>query len=139
MPAPIGADRIGSTTLSRGTVTGEVQGRNYPINVGSVVYNQEWVKTRTESQAAMLFFDNSHLDVGPVSRVKLERVTSGEVSLAVGNGSYKFIGGRHDVREYRLRTPYALIGIKGTVAEIVIHVGGPPKKKARHKKQSARR
>ena|SRR5215813_10623661 len=69
----VGSGRIGSAFKTRGTVESNVQGRAYPLTQGGVVYQDQYVNTRKESEAGLELLNQSRFHVGPSSSVKLDK------------------------------------------------------------------
>ena len=118
----VGAGQIGRAFNTRGTVTGAIQRRDFPIYTGTPTYLDQWVRTLEQSQSGFRFFDDSRLDVGPVARVKIDKaklkqVGAFSVSMRATRGSFRLqTSGMGTVR-----TPYATVRTKpGTVIEAVI-------------------
>jgi hypothetical protein len=45
---------------------------------------------------------------------------TGTVVVNVTRGAYRFVTGVQDSRNYTIKTPYATLGVRGTVLEVVI-------------------
>jgi hypothetical protein len=54
---------------------------------------------------------------------------AGKVAINATKGAYRFITGEQDKKNYEIKTPYAVLGVRGTVLEIVV-VPGKGKSKA---------
>jgi hypothetical protein len=92
----------------------------------SDVHANETVNTGNTGQANLQFVDRSNLSVGPMSTVRLDKFVynpnrgTGTVVVNATRGAYRFITGVQDARSYEIKTPYATLGVRGTVLEIVI-------------------
>lgn len=69
----VGSGRIGSAYRTKGTVESNVQGRAYPLTQGGVVYQDQYVNTRAQSEAGLELLNQSRFQVGPSSSVKLDK------------------------------------------------------------------
>ena len=132
LPAVAGAQSIGSA----GAVKPEARGGGSTLQAGSSLYSNETVSTGQGGQAELQFNDNTKLSVGPGSNVHLDKFVydpnkgAGKVAINATKGAYRFITGSQDSKNYEIKTPYATLGVRGTVLEIVI-VPGKGKAKAR--------
>jgi hypothetical protein len=115
--------KIGTTTSVKPQAQGSVAG---PLATNFDVYARETVTTSSGGQAELQFLDNTKLSVGPMSTVRLDKFAydpskgSGSVVVNATRGAYRFITGVQDPRNYEIRTPYATLGVRGTVLEVVI-------------------
>jgi len=115
--------KIGKATSVKPQAQGSVSGQLAP---NSDVHANETVRTATGGQAELQFLDNTKLSVGPMSTVRLDKFAydpskgSGSVVVNASRGAYRFVTGVQDPRNYEIRPPYATLGVRGTVLEIVI-------------------
>jgi hypothetical protein len=135
------AQNIGQAAAVKNQVEGVVGGQTRGLSSGSQVYAREVVRTRDASQAELQFLDNTKLSVGPVSEVRLDKFVydpnkgAGGVAINATRGAYRFVTGAQDSKNYEIKTPYATLGVRGTVLEIVVV---PGKGKARNRRASTR-
>jgi hypothetical protein len=45
---------------------------------------------------------------------------SGSVVVNATRGAYRFVTGAQDSKSYQIKTPYATLGVRGTILEVVI-------------------
>jgi hypothetical protein len=115
--------KIGKATSVKPQAQGSVAGQLAP---DSDVHANETVNTGNTGQANLQFVDRSNLSVGPMSTVRLDKFVynpnrgTGTVVVNATRGAYRFITGVQDARSYEIKTPYATLGVRGTVLEIVI-------------------
>ena len=94
------------------------------------MHSNETVNTGSGGQANLQFLDNTKLSVGPMSTVRLDKFVydpskgTGAVTVNATRGAYRFVTGVQDSRNYQIKTPYATLGVRGTVLEVVIHRSG---------------
>jgi hypothetical protein len=118
---------IGSATEIERNVSGTFAGRTRSLAIGDGVIANENITTASASSAALQFLDQTTLTIGPTSSVVLDRfvynpdrsVREGTVDMAVGAARWVGSGTRSD-DAYRVRTPHAVIGVRGTVFELVV-------------------
>jgi hypothetical protein len=139
MPVAARAQSIGSAAA----VKPEAHGGGSPLQAGSSLYANETVGTGQNGTAELQFLDSTKLSVGPSSNVRLDKFVydpnnkgAGKVAINATKGAYRFVTGEQDKKNYQINTPYATIGVRGTVLEIVI-VPGKAKAK-RHASARAR-
>src|SRR5437763_5023857 len=117
---------LGSAAAVQNQVEGVIQGQTHGLSSGSVVYSNEVVRASEAGIAELVFLDNTKLSVGPVSTIRLDKFVydptkgTGTVVVNASRGAYRFITGVQDPRSYEIKTPYATLGVRGTVLEIVI-------------------
>ncbi len=115
---------VGSTAAERPLVSGD------PINAADTVY------TGPESAASMVLRDGTVMVLGANSRMELKNFAfnattyEGNVAVALLRGTMRMITGlvgktRHDAVE--VRTPTALIGIRGTDFIVEVDDEGAPR------------
>jgi hypothetical protein len=133
VPVAVSAQSIGSAAA----VKPEAHGGGSPLQAGSSLYTNETVSTGQAGIAELQFNDNTKLSVGPTSTVRLDKFVydpnnkgAGKVAINATKGAYRFITGSQDKKNYEINTPYATLGVRGTVLEIVV-VPGKGKGKAR--------
>lgn len=117
--AGVGAGRIGSAVDVHGTVESNVQGRAYPLNKGSTVYQNQYVNTREKSVAGLEFLNQSKLHIGPNSVVKLDKSKfdlekyQSIVALRVKVGSeYRMKVAPGDTTTYKIADPNGALTVR---------------------------
>jgi ferric-dicitrate binding protein FerR (iron transport regulator) len=91
-----------------------------PIALRDPVFWQESIKTGAESSARLTFLDDTTLSTGPGSQVKLDEfVYAGaagtqKLVVSLSKGVMRFVSGKMDSDAYEVRTPGAIIGVRGT-------------------------
>lgn len=118
-PAAFAGDRIGVAATVRNRVTGKIQSQVQPLNSGEDVYDRELVKTEADSSAKIVLKDSANINVGPSSAVSLDNfVYAGDqdlkkASVNLAKGAFRFTSGSSDKKAYNLKTPTAIIGVRG--------------------------
>lgn len=114
---------IGQATQSAPLVTGALGARRATISAGSNVHQNEMIQTSADGRTLLQFADSTHLSVGPSASVKLDRfvyntdATARQAVLNMTQGAFRFATGVSNPRAFRLETPHAVIGIRGTIVE----------------------
>lgn len=117
--------RIGEASSVRNQVMRVSAGRSLGLSSGGSVFRNETVRTGRNSSAKLVFLDSTNLAMGPQSSVVLDRFvysgrTSGQaLTVNLARGVFRFSTGVLDKRAYKIRTPLATIGVRGTVLGIM--------------------
>jgi hypothetical protein len=116
-------DGIGVASATQNEVAGSLAGTSRAIAPGSRVFQDERISTGVQSMAQFLFLDETSLSIGPQSEVALDRFVydpasgAGDVVLSATRGAFRFITGSQSPSNYELRTPFANIGVRGTIVD----------------------
>jgi len=108
--------RIGSTTSVQPEASGSVGGT---LAVGSGVHANETVKTGSAGKAGLQFHDQSNLNVGPSSQVRLDKFVydpnkgAGTTVIEATRGTFRFTTGAQNKGEVKIKTPYGTLGTRG--------------------------
>lgn len=117
---------IGNTRVVVRTVIGTFEGDLRVLALEDDVYHNELIETEEESATKLTFLDETTLTLGPQSSVVLDRFvfdpdpTKGSLVMTATKGIFRFASGKLPKNAYRLHTPAATIGIRGTVLEFAI-------------------
>jgi ferric-dicitrate binding protein FerR (iron transport regulator) len=117
---------VASTVSNR--VLGSVGGRT--LKSGDRVFQNENIETGADSRSQLLFRDETVLNVGPDSRVTLDRFVfdpargGSGATVSVGRGALRFISGNMPSQSYEIRTPAGSIGVRGTIVDVIVHENG---------------
>lgn len=115
---------IGAAASVENRVVGTISGATRDIVVDSEVFSNEAVRTQASSMARLRFLDDTNLAIGPSSTVTLDKyvfdpdASAASVVLNTARGGFRFVTGRSDPRAFKINTPVATIGIRGTVLDI---------------------
>ena len=115
LPA-VAQQQIGTTRSVKPAAKGSVAGT---LSVGAGVHANETVGTDTGGVAGLQFHDQTNLDVGPNSSVRLDRFIydpnrgAGQVILNATKGSFRFSTGAQNPKSYQIKTPHGTLGIRG--------------------------
>jgi FecR protein len=90
------------------------------------VFRNELVQTGDESYAGLAFNDGTTLSVGPNAEVLLDEFAyddnnkSGQMVMTLSKGAVRFVTGSMTKSGYRIRTPTATLGIRGTIFIVLV-------------------
>ena len=127
---PTADTNIGVTASVKDEVLGIRVTQQDVLHVGSGIYHDEVVKTNASSIAQLRFLDKTSLSVGPNSQVTLDKfvydpsTNVGNVVLQASRGTFRFITGSQDPRNYSIKTPVATIGVRGTIIHVLYDANG---------------
>jgi hypothetical protein len=117
---------IGNTRVVVKTVIGSFEGEIRSLALEDDVYHNELIETEAESATKLIFLDDTTLTLGPESSVVLDSFvydpdpTKASLVMTATKGIFRFASGKLPKNAYRLHTPAATIGIRGTVLEFAI-------------------
>ena len=108
---------IGQASGVKPQADGSVAGQLRP---GSNVYESETVRTGSAGLANFKFNDESTLNVGPASVIKLDKFVydpskkdSGTIAIEATRGAFRFVTGSQNKGEIKIKTPYGTLGVRG--------------------------
>jgi hypothetical protein len=120
------ATKVGQAEIIRNEVVHVGEAELIPINVGDDVVRDEVIRTSVDSDARFGLIDNTKLTLGPGSELKIDRAVYADDSrykqivIRLTEGAFRFITGNSDKKSYRIETPTASIGVRGTILDIQI-------------------
>jgi hypothetical protein len=112
---------IGNTRVVVKTVIGNFEGELRTLKLEDDVYHNELIETEAESATRLVFLDDTNLTLGPDSSVVLDRFvfdpdpSQASFVMTATKGIFRFASGKLPKNAYRLNTPAATIGIRGTL------------------------
>ncbi len=119
-------NKIGVASAVDQRVEGVNRGTTRVLSVGSDLFTNELVRTGENSNAQLLFRDQTSLSVGPRSEVTLDKYVfdpskgAGEVVLNATKGAFRFISGVQQSSSYQIKTPAGTLGVRGSIFDILI-------------------
>ncbi len=124
--APAQTVAVGSAVVAVNDVTGRVEVETRRIGEGSFVYRNETIATARDSSARLALQDSTNIALGPNAAVKLDQFVAlptggaGTVVVNATRGILRFVSGNSGSRAYRIRTPHATIGVRGTTFDLEV-------------------
>lgn len=121
---------IGSAASVVNQVAGTLDNATRTLSTKDKVFQDEAIRTSQASAADLLFDDATRLAVGPNSNVVLDEfiyqasANTGALAINVTVGVLRFVTGKLPSRAYRIKTPTATIGVRGTTLVVVVAVDG---------------
>lgn len=117
---------IGSASLVQNEVSGSGKGK---LGVGDNVFQNEIIRTGAASLARLGFLDSTNVSVGASSQLTLDKFvysgggTAKSVVFNAARGSFRFISGSSPSEAYKVLTPEAAIGVRGTTYDVQVSAG----------------
>jgi len=117
---------IGKAPVVRNDVRGALASGTVSLHAGDSVFRDEGMRTGDDSEAKLVFLDNTNLVLSPNASVRLDTfVYSGDrgaqaIGMNLTKGVFRFVTGKADKSAYRINTPVATIGVRGTQLDIVV-------------------
>jgi hypothetical protein len=115
---------VGGAKDVRNDVRGQTGRRTVKIARGDQVFQNELVRTGADSLARVVFLDDTTMSVGPASQVKLDKFVfdpdnrGKAVVFNATRGAFRFFSGSSGHDAYRVDTPQASIGVRGTIYDV---------------------
>ena len=123
-------EAIGQIKTETGSVTIERGGKTRPAAIGDHVYRSDTLVTAARSSVGVTFSDNSLMALGPFSRLSLDvfrfdaTTHAGAFDVTLHRGALAVKSGqivRQSPEAMRVRTPAALLGVRGTEFVVKAH------------------
>lgn len=120
--------RVGEAVLVQNEVV-RVAASTTPINVGDSMLRDETVRTGAGSAARFVMADSTNLSLGPSATLKLDRSVFNDehsyrdVAIRMTTGAFRFVTGHSEKTAYKITTPLATIGVRGTTLDILSQRG----------------
>ncbi|MBT3370443.1 MAG: hypothetical protein HOA08_08235 [Rhodospirillaceae bacterium] len=121
---------VGNANKIVSNVRGVLQANTRTLVTQDNVFSNEVVNTGANSAARFIFRDKTMLSVGANSSVTLDNFVfdadsaKSQVALSMSKGVMRFVTGNLSKDRYTIRTPTALIGIRGTILVITVALNG---------------
>jgi hypothetical protein len=123
---PVSAQtRVGEAAVIQNEVVRVTGSANSQINVGDSVLRDEIVRTGLESAARLVMADSTNLSLGPSATIKLDRTVFSDehsyrdIAIGLTSGAFRFVTGHSEKTAYKINTPLATIGVRGTTLDIL--------------------
>ena len=121
--------RVGEAAVVKNEVLRVAASSTTQINVGDGLVRDEVVRTGLDSAARLVMADSTNLSLGPSATLKLDRTVFDDehhyrdVAVRLTSGAFRFVTGHSDKAAYKITTPLATIGVRGTTLDILSQRG----------------
>jgi hypothetical protein len=123
--------RAGVAAAVNTTTSGRLGDNSRTLFIGNDVFRDERISTDANGRAQLLFLDQSAVTVGPGAELVIdrfvydERTKLGTLAVQASRGLIRFVGGDiSKAQDVVIRTPTALIGIRGGITLINVDANG---------------
>jgi hypothetical protein len=120
------ADTIGTAIQVSRQAMAQAPGATRELSLGAPVAARDTIVTNAAGQASLRFVDNTQVQIGPGSSVKLDSFvfntssTASSVVVRASRGLFRFITGNSSHDTYRIITPTATIAVRGTAFDVIM-------------------
>ena len=121
--------RVGEAAVVKNEVLRVAGSATSRINVGDGLLRDEIVRTGLDSAARLVMSDSTNLSLGPNASLKLDRTVFDDethyrdVAIRLTSGAFRFVTGNSEKGAYKITTPLATIGVRGTTLDILSQRG----------------
>ena len=121
--------RVGEAAVVKNEVLRVAGSATSRINVGDGLLRDEIVRTGLDSAARLVMSDSTNLSLGPNASLKLDRTVFDDethyrdVAVRLTSGAFRFVTGNSEKAAYKITTPLATIGVRGTILDILSQRG----------------
>lgn len=121
-----GEASVGNANIVVKTVTGTMDGSVTKLRLKDDIYHNELIETAEESATELTFLDETTLNLGPNSSVVLDQFvydpnpSNSSFVMTVTEGALRFTSGVLPSEAYKINTPVATIGIRGTIIDLQV-------------------
>lgn len=123
---PAMAQNIGKADAVVLSVWGEIERQRSPLSAGDQVFLNQLIQTESKASTSIVFNDQTRLAIGSKSIVLLDKFVyrpgsrSNRLVLNATRGALRFVTGRAKSSSYRINTPTATIGVRGTDFDVYV-------------------
>jgi hypothetical protein len=128
--APASAQtRVGEAAVVKNQVVRVAGSASSQINVGDSLLRDETVRTGLDSATRLVMADNTNLSLGPNATITLDRTvfndehSYSDIVIRLSSGAFRFVTGHSEKTAYKITTPVATIGVRGTILDILSQRG----------------
>jgi hypothetical protein len=121
--------RIGEAVIIHNEVLRVASSSGSQINVGDGVLRDETVQTGTDSAARFVMADSTNLSLGANATIRLDRTVFNDehsyrdIAIRLTTGAFRFVTGHSEKTAYKITTPLATIGVRGTILDVLSRKG----------------
>jgi hypothetical protein len=121
--------RVGEAAVVKNEVLRVAGPSTSQINVGDALVRDEVVRTGLDSATRLVMADSTNLSLGPSATLKLDRTVFDDathyrdVAVRLTSGAFRFVTGNSEKAAYKITTPLATIGVRGTTLDILSQRG----------------
>jgi len=124
-----GQARVGEAVVVQKEVLHISPASTSQMSVGDGVLRDETVRTGAESATRLVMADSTNLSLGANASLTLDRTvfnderTYRDIAVKMTSGAFRFVTGHSEKAAYKISTPLATIGVRGTILDILSQRG----------------
>ena len=124
-----GSARVGQAAVVQNEVLRVAGSASSQINVGDGLLRDEVVRTGASSAARLVMIDSTNLSLGANASIRLDRTVFNdehsykEIAIRLTTGAFRFVTGHSEKTAYKITTPLANIGVRGTTLDVLSQNG----------------
>jgi len=121
--------RVGEAAVVKNEVVRVAASASTQIKVGDGLLRDETVRTGLDSATRLVMADSTNLSLGPSATIKLDRTVFDDehhyrdVAIKLTSGAFRFVTGNSEKAAYKISTPLATIGVRGTILDVLSQRG----------------
>ena len=121
---------IGTAVAIKPSVTATLDNDKRNLKEGLRVHRSELLETGADARAELKLDDETKLALGPNASLRLDEFVVGQsatpttIGVNLVKGTFRFITGSQKSDAYKIETPSATIGVRGTVFDIYVDGNG---------------
>ena len=121
--------QVGKTSNVSNLVIGDNLNVLRELSKNDPVYALERISAEADSHGEILLNDKSHIVVGPGAEIFLDDFVVGNsgiesATVNVLKGAFRFVSGNLPKGTFKIKTPLATIGIRGTLFDVYVRPSG---------------
>ncbi len=129
MSSPAFSQEVGKATRIVNSVSGKYGNIKRKLATNDTVFSSEKISASPDSHGEIRLNDNSRIIVGAGSEISLDDFLVSDNGFASGTlnvakGAFRFLSGKSAKGTFKIITPLATIGIRGTVFDVYVKNGG---------------
>jgi hypothetical protein len=121
--------RVGEAVVVQNQVLRVTHAASSQISVGDGLLRDETVRTGIDSATRLVMADSTNLSLGANASLTLDRTvfddehTYRDIAVRMTSGAFRFVTGHSEKAAYKISTPLATIGVRGTILDILSQRG----------------
>ena len=120
---------VGEAVVIQNEVLRGAEAATTAMSVGDAVLRNDTVQTGAYSAARFVMADSTNLSLGPNAKIRIDRSVFNDehsyrdIAINMTSGAFRWVTGHSDKNAYKITTPLATIGIRGTILDVLSQRG----------------
>ena len=120
---------VGEAVVIQNEVLRGAEAATTAMSVGDAVLRNDAVQTGAYSAARFVMADSTNLSLGPNAKIRIDRSVFNDehsyrdIAINMTSGAFRWVTGHSDKNAYKITTPLATIGIRGTILDVLSQRG----------------